>query len=185
MTDKEYSTQKKRVEKLIAKWVKQIGLGWWSITYEWERSLKADPLDSTYKPIDIDGEWTTFMDCRSDPYYRDAYITFYLPACESLSDKRLERCFVHELLHVFLAPMRTKAKHNEEELVATTLADALIWAREAGYDDAKRSKVSTGSSKSARPKKGTHTRKRTTKAKSGSGTGHHGSGHGDTITLGV
>lgn len=138
MTDKEFNLQKKRVSALIKKWVKQIGLGWWTIEYEFFRE-SIDPSEkTTYEPPVISGRFVCSMATQADYYYRIAKISFYLPECKEISDSRLESCFVHELMHIFLSPMRSKSKSGEEEQVATSLADAIIWAREEGLKDSKK-----------------------------------------------
>jgi hypothetical protein len=73
------------------------------------------------------------MSVVTDYYYKTAAITFYLETVKEYED--IEQYFVHELMHIFLKPMQTRAKYDEEELVATHLANAFIWAREAGAKD--------------------------------------------------
>lgn len=139
MTDEEYREQKKRVEALIKKWVDVLGLSWWDMTYVWVRGTH-DPLEATtYAPFTGKNDvYTTIMSVTTDYYYKTASIKFYLETIKDHED--IERYFVHELMHIFLKPMQTKAKAGEEELVATQLATAVIWARDAGREDEKRDK---------------------------------------------
>lgn len=135
MNDAEYETQKQRVERLIERWVKPIGLGWWCINWVWHREERRSD--------DLTGIEVCAMDCHANWKYLEARINVYLPAVEQFDDDRLEYFVVHELMHVFLqemqAPMQTQAEADtmaaHEERVATTLAHALIWARQAGYDE--------------------------------------------------
>jgi len=133
MTDKEYREQKKRCEALIKKWVHELGLNWWHMSYEWIRG-SHDGSDMEYRPFTGNqNRFTCIMEVTSDYYYKTACITFYLETIKDYED--IERHFVHELMHIFLKPMQTRQKAAEEELVATQLADAIIWAREAGKTD--------------------------------------------------
>lgn len=133
MNDKEYQIEKKRIQTLIKKWVKPIGLGWWNIRFEYERADKNSG-DTTYAPMDIGGYYETVMETRCDPYYLNAAITVYCRVTKEMSDEDLELAFVHELMHVFLSPMHTKQTRKEEELVATKLAQGFIWSRGGGGD---------------------------------------------------
>lgn len=133
MTDKEYREQKKRIELLIKKWVRVLGLNWWKLTYVYVRGTN-DNADTNYAPFTgKNNQFTCIMDVTTDYYYKTATICFYLETIKEYDD--IEAYFVHELMHIFLKPVQTKHKHAEEELVATQLADAIIWARLAGEDD--------------------------------------------------
>jgi len=127
MTDKEYRQQKQRVRKLIKKWVRPLGLNWWRIDFAYERINKHEG-QPTYAPMDVGGYFEVVMETRCDPYYLKAHITVYLQVTQDLDDDDLEQSFLHELMHVFLSPMKTKQKAGEEELVATKLAQAFMWS---------------------------------------------------------
>jgi hypothetical protein len=138
MTDKEYREQKKRIQKLIDKWVHTLGLDWWEIIYEYVRG-EHDGSETNYMPFTGKGSrYACIMEVSTDYYYRTARMTFYLQTCIDYDDAALERYFVHECMHIFLKAMQTKQKASEEELVATSLASAVIWAREEGRRDAGR-----------------------------------------------
>jgi hypothetical protein len=126
MTDKDYKIQKKRIQKLIDKWIQPLGLNWWRIDIAYERERKSEGK-TEYAPTDINGEWDTIFDVRCDHNYGKAYITCHLLVTRSLTDAELEESFVHELMHIFVSPMHTKQKAGEEELVATRLAKGLLW----------------------------------------------------------
>jgi hypothetical protein len=147
MTDKQFREQKKRITKLIDKWERQLGLRWWTVSHEWAREHKEYSEHTSYEPINVKGNWECAMCVTSDYYYKQATITFFLPVCADLKDAQLEQSFVHELMHIFLNPMKTKQKAKEEELVATMLASAMIWSREAGHHDKVPPKPSTRSRK--------------------------------------
>jgi hypothetical protein len=124
MTDKEYEKQKKRIQKLIRKWVKRLGLGWWKIDFNYHRELRNEPTN--YNP---NGEWNCPMATGSDFYYLTASVDVYLSVIKDVSDELLEECFLHEMMHIFLKPMSTGKTAKEEELVATKLARAFIWSQ--------------------------------------------------------
>lgn len=134
MKDKEYRDQKKRIQKLIDKWVRPIGLGWWSLKYHWVRG-EFDPTEPTpYAPFTGENnKYVYIMSVSTDYFYQTANLTFYLQTLlEYPDDEEVEKFFVHELMHIFLKPLQSKQKAGEEELVATQLANAMIWSREAG-----------------------------------------------------
>lgn len=133
MTDKEYEQQKNRIRKLIKKWVKPLGLNWWRIDFEYKRENKSILESTNYSPKDINGNWVCAMDTRADPYYLTACVTCYLPVLVNVDDEDLEEYFLHELMHIFLRPMRHKKTANEEELVATKLAQAFIWSQDKAH----------------------------------------------------
>lgn len=134
MTDKEYLEQKKRIEKLIKKWVGPLGLNWWELAYIWVRGEHDGNNNTDYAPF-VDGKtnrWTCIMEVTTDYYYKTATIKFYLETCMGYDDDAIERYFVHELMHIFLKPMHSTKTAHEEELVATHLANAFIWSRIEG-----------------------------------------------------
>lgn len=134
MTDREYEFEKKRIRKLIKKWVKPIGLDWWTINFVFERQEKNPYEKFDYSPKDINGIWACAMDTRADPYYLTATITCYLPILKNIDDSDLEEYFLHELMHVFLRPMHNKQTAKEEELVATKLAQAFVWSKKVKHE---------------------------------------------------
>lgn len=124
MTDKEYFFQKKRIQKLARKWVHSLGLGWWNVKIEYDREEPHGDMMS-YSPKDVDGRWVVHMETRCDPNYLKATITCYLlPIANMKNDEELEEMFLHELMHIFVSPMKSDKKAAEEERVATTLARA-------------------------------------------------------------
>jgi len=124
MNDKEANAQKKRIRYLVDKWVKQLGLGWWHITYEWTRESVATDV----APYESSANHYVLMTTESDGNYMSATITVYLPNIAEVDDDLLEHAFVHELMHIFVSPMRTKEHAGDEERVCTLLSKAFIWA---------------------------------------------------------
>ena len=132
MNDKEYATQKKRVERVIDKWVKPLGLRWWKLGYKFYR----EPLPP-YEGESIVYSAQAVMDCHVSWKYLRAWIRFNLIAVADLGDVELEWAFVHECAHVFLNEMREEGIDHEER-VASHLADAFIWLREHVEGEKKR-----------------------------------------------
>jgi hypothetical protein len=136
VTDREYNEQKRRIQALIKKWVRPLGLGWWQIDFTYNR----DGLESKRGDRDCVGS------CDADWEYLRAYVSFNLPKLAEMDNDDAERVFVHELCHIFVNEMRMwgdreieSEKHDEamhhEERVVTQLANAFLWARQAGFDE--------------------------------------------------
>ena len=126
MNDAEYDALRLRIGTLIDRWVKTLGLGWWTIAFEYERESAEFHVDDEPRP-------KTAACCVADWKYIHATITFNMRRCFPLNDDELERIFVHELMHVFLHETRegrTEDGWLHEERVASTLAQAFIWIRE-------------------------------------------------------
>lgn len=138
MNDKEYREQKKRIEKLIKKWVDVLGLGWWCLRYNYIRGSHDGGPTAYAPPTDKSGDLVCVMTCTTDYYYKTAELSFYLETLMGYSDRDVERYFIHELMHIHLKPMQTRSKAAEEELVATQLADAFLWVDEKAEKSAKK-----------------------------------------------
>lgn len=129
MTDKEYRDQKKRVKKLFDKWAHTVGLGWYRVHYIWDRARDEEVPDEVMKTT---VSW----------HYREVTFIVRLPACVDLDDDHLEHTVVHELSHAltgaFMSQMdlADRATNQIMEYATESVATALIWAREAGKDDA-------------------------------------------------
>jgi len=142
MDDKAYRAQKARVEALIEKWVKPVGLGYWRLTFSWYRE-PLPPYPGKQAPSAPD---VVLMDVRADWRYNQAFIRVCLPEVAELDDDHLEWAFVHELMHVFLNEMRyygDDGRKEHEERVASHLASAFIWLRNHERAQAKRPKRAT------------------------------------------
>lgn len=127
MTDKEYREQKQRIRKLKDKWFKNLGLGWWRINISYIRDEKFTGK-AEYAPKVFNGIYEAAFVVSTDYYYNSASIDCYLSILKDLPDDELEEYFLHELMHIILNPMHTKATSNQEELVATKLAQAFLWS---------------------------------------------------------
>jgi hypothetical protein len=126
VTDKEYNTQKKRVQKYIDRWLTTLGLRWFRIDFVWEREHDGDCAARTLS------SWQ----------YKDATVTWYLPKIASISDDLLEQTVVHEFTHVLLSGLAQNAIDRDSdyanqlnEYTTEIVSNALSWAREAGRRD--------------------------------------------------
>lgn len=125
MNDKEYAKQKKRVKKYWDKWFESIGLAWWKIDITWDREREEGTPSQLGK---TETRWQ----------YRTAAVTFNLPEIAIVTDERLEECVVHEMTHILvggLHDLRDDQSREITEYTVTTIARAIIWAREAGQKE--------------------------------------------------
>lgn len=121
MNDREYAKQKKRIQALIERWVKPIGLGYWTINFEYSRERLGEAHVA---------EYDTLARTTSSWEYRHGLISFSMPNVMEIDDEELERAFVHELMHIFLNEMRDwTTDNNHEERVASELTSAMLWVR--------------------------------------------------------
>lgn len=140
MTDAEYNVQKKRLTALQKKWLLPLGLRWWKVTFSYSREpLKSDEAEGR----------TCLAQTLVDWEYLKATVTFDMQCIADESDEDLEETFVHECMHIFVHEMRmwagpevTVEKQEEamkhEERVVTQLANAVIWTRQTGFDEGKK-----------------------------------------------
>lgn len=134
MTDAEYEAQKARITALIDRWLYPMGLGYWKLTFQYERK--------GLRPTDNDAaqNWQPMMDVASKWQYLSADIRIGLPDIQDISDDDLENHFVHELSHVLVNEMREGEKGEcslHEERVCSMLANAFLWVRAAALKEAK------------------------------------------------
>lgn len=126
MTDKEYREQKKRLKKLIDKWHKTLGMGWFHIDMIYDRARNDSNPETT---AITSTSWQ----------YRKATITWYMPSVADNDDDFLEGIVVHEFVHVLVAPMMLVDKQEDlplqHEYATESVARAIRWAREAGRKD--------------------------------------------------
>jgi hypothetical protein len=104
--------------------VAALGLAWWDIEFAYERGS-----------FEVDGEKapSTVASCAANWRYGQAYIQFNMEQVAEQSDEKLERVFVHELMHIFLNETRENDDDwlDHEERVATTLTKAFLWLRDS------------------------------------------------------
>ena len=137
MTDAEYKAAKKRVQAVADRWRTVLGLGWWRITFVWSRTEKATDEERHGR------DFNCIADTSVKWQYLDATITFYLPMVTGVSDDHLDYIVRHEFMHVLVREMRWQ-DHGDadnldhEERVATTLAKAFAWTREAGVREGRK-----------------------------------------------
>ena len=122
MNRKELLIQRKRVRTLAKAWLGPLGLLWWHIDikfYDSEPEFRAATGHDAY--MTVCGDWR----------YDHATINVNLPAIERLDDDRLEFNFVHECAHVILSEMKAGKGDEHCEHVATIMAKAFRWVRDA------------------------------------------------------
>lgn len=131
MKKKVFKAQRSRLQKLAERWIKPVGLSWWRINLNYDRTGESFKDAEHNEPGFHSGAAAR---CFPDWRYAEATIIFNMPELVHLSDEKLEYVFVHELMHIFLAEMREGANSTKqlphEERVATTLAKAFIWHKE-------------------------------------------------------
>lgn len=126
MDDQEYARQKQRLLDLADKWIKPLGLGWWDISFEYAR-------DDYVAPENASSPDASLAKCAANWRYGHACITWNMPRVREIEDAELERCFVHELMHIFLSETRENGEDwlDHEERVASTLTKAFLWLRDS------------------------------------------------------
>ena len=133
MKDAEYEREKTRLQLLAAKWIKPLGLAWWTIHFLYD----DDPIafrKAWGKETSEDAVARTLADWR----YGEATIRWNMQRLvdTAFEDDALELMFVHELMHVFVNEMRWDCSEHDgnydhEERVCTTLAKGIIWLRDS------------------------------------------------------
>jgi hypothetical protein len=125
MDDAAFTALKDKLETILRRWVKPIGLGWWDIEGHYHRDDYPYPGEEAGR--------TSLAICRPNWSYMEADILFNMPALNGKSDKDLEHIVVHELMHIFLNEMHESGVEHEER-VATTLENAFLWLQRAFRD---------------------------------------------------
>lgn len=131
MNDKEFDALRKKLQCYITRWVKPLGLGWWRLHFIYNREPEEDDFHGSK------GE--TAGRCIANWQYKEATITFNMSTCAAMKELDMERMFVHELMHVFLNEARQRdIVTDREESVATQLASAFMWHRDAVLAEGKK-----------------------------------------------
>jgi len=116
--------QRKRVQRLADKWFGPLGLLWWDrirLVYSTERAGFKGAND-TEAVFEVWSAWE----------YLAADIKVNLKLVATIDDYRLERCFVHECVHILLNEMQAEgADHKHEERTVTRVMQAIFWVRAA------------------------------------------------------
>jgi hypothetical protein len=118
VTDREYKSQKQRVEKILERWVEPCGFGWWRIEHTWHRSID-----------DVDENVTRIATTRTLWAYRKAFMHWYLPTIQDMDGDELEHTVVHELCHILVAPAwdETATDSHGLEYAVECVAQTLIY----------------------------------------------------------
>ena len=136
MNDGEFEALRHRLLAVLERWRSPLGLNWWRLTYEYDRTGQDLRLPES-SPAGL----KTFVAAETTPdwKYLHATILFNMPKLQEADDEYMEYIVVHELMHVLLHETREGRSEDgwlHEERVATTLAHAFIWTRQAGATDA-------------------------------------------------
>lgn len=118
MDDKEYKTQKARVERLINTLQGQLGMNWWAITHEFIRLREEDEPNTVAMTSTL---WE----------YRSAHVKWFMPSVQEQSDDELREVFIHEMSHILVGPTQdntTDHARQMTEFAVTNVAKALCWA---------------------------------------------------------
>ena len=135
MNDQEFEATRDRLLAVLERWRSPLGLNWWRLTYEYDRTGQDLRLPES-GPSTI----KTFVAAETSPdwKYLHATIVFNMPKLQEADDEYLEYTVVHELMHVLLHETREGRSEDgwlHEERVATTLAHAFLWTRQAGAEE--------------------------------------------------
>lgn len=115
------------IREIFERLHKLLNLGYWTIRLE----FKMDPAD----PNDSDS--SVVAKCWTRWEYREAHLTFNLHEMADFSYKRMEKVVLHEMMHIFVHPMRMwwpermeQSAHDHcmkiEEKTVTDLTDAFL-----------------------------------------------------------
>lgn len=124
MTDKEYNLTKRRIQALVKKWIKPLGLNTWRVEVKYCRAgIEGDAAD-------IAESREVIAKCYAKWQYLTALIEFNMLEVFALSDADLEETFVHECMHVFVNEMRMWDEDHHgidhEERVVSQLTSAML-----------------------------------------------------------
>jgi hypothetical protein len=119
VNDAQFEEQRRRVSVFVDKW-KDLLAGGWKLRHEF-----------FHGPFDIDGHWETeaTVCIKSDWNYQTATLRWNLELVDGTDPAELEGIIVHELCHLFTAPLRAAADIDEmigREEFATTLIERAI-----------------------------------------------------------
>jgi hypothetical protein len=134
LSDAEWDAEKQRWLDLHSRWSVRLGLTHWNVTFHWWN----EPLDNR-EPSSRIGPTKSSCDTKDgipahvfvQPQYMVADIEVDLRLTSNMSDRKLRRLYLHEMMHIVLGEMRVarsnKAAHElAEEHVATWVAVILI-----------------------------------------------------------
>lgn len=131
MTDREYNELRRRIRKLIAWWGDELGLRWWIMHFNFDRSG-----ESFSERENSNARGGVAAITHVNWQYGEASISFNMPLCLEVDDDELERYVVHEMMHVLVNEMREWQTDDpthailHEERVVSNLASAVRWVRD-------------------------------------------------------
>ncbi len=120
MRKREIKRQHKRIQAIADKWLRPLGLLWWSVEFTYRYDRKHFRSKDGREAFAI-----TYADWR----YMRAVVEVNMKMLPNVSDEELEEYLLHEFMHILLD--ETGSGNHHEERVATTLANAFLWVREA------------------------------------------------------
>jgi hypothetical protein len=128
VNDAEYAAQKERIQTVLDKWTRQLGLRWWDIEYEFHRE-GLQPDDHR----EVDSDSVCLAKTVVQWQYATATIKLNVQALADIDDASLDKTILHECQHIFLHEMRWFDESDgifHEERVATNLTKAFLWMRD-------------------------------------------------------
>ena len=134
MNDREFRELKRRLQRLVRWWGDELGLRWWLMHFNWDRTGEATTEDGHDGASVAAFTHVTWQ-------YSEASITFNMPLCAEVDDDQLERYVVHEMMHVLVNEMREwQAESGDhailhEERVVSSLTSAVRWVRDRAVKD--------------------------------------------------
>ena len=126
MAKSQHERERKRIRRFFRAWRDRLYL------HDWEVALVFE--DGEFVSPDGAASGEAVATCHARWQYRHATMTFNTQRAAQMTDAALERCVIHEAMHIHLNEMRFYDEGGlpHEERVATTLAQAIQWAYEAG-----------------------------------------------------
>jgi hypothetical protein len=118
MRRKAFHAHRQRARRIFDAWVEPLGLKWFALDIYYVDRKKL-VRHGTVATVTVDWE------------YMQATITVNLRVVQDLSDSELERCLLHELVHILLAEVR--GLHSERghlERTVQMVTKALQWVRD-------------------------------------------------------
>ena len=132
LDDKQFEREKRRVRRAFQRLRPRLWAGWWAWDLAYERYPDGDQGAGKEVNASITADWR----------YRQAAITFYMPAIAEMGDEELDLLIIHEVLHAWVNPMRPRApKPHEvdlEESVVTNLTSIHSFAYDLGIREGRR-----------------------------------------------
>ena len=127
MDDATYRRQTERIQALVRKWHRPLGLDTWRVQYDYDRTGDAMPAENVREG------YTVLAHTECNWPYRRARITFNVAVVADIEDDQeddLEEQVVHELAHLLVAELveddKREDAHHHLERVVVDLARAFV-----------------------------------------------------------